>query len=53
MVKKWNIVYDEIVFGKPWPGPDGIYVDDRTIRPRELVEKSPDEIEQLLIEGRL
>ena len=28
---KWNIPYDEILYGKPWPGHKGFYVDDRTV----------------------
>ncbi|OYP57944.1 capsular biosynthesis protein, partial [Lachnotalea glycerini] len=30
---KWSIPYDEIIYGKPWPGHRGFYVDDRSIRP--------------------
>lgn len=52
-LKKWNIEYDEIIFGKPWPGPDGMYIDDRTLRPRELIDKTADEIKQIFIDGRL
>lgn len=32
-----QVPYDEIHFGKPWPGKGGFYVDDRTIRPDEFV----------------
>lgn len=39
-LNKWNIPYDEIIFGKPWAGPRGYYVDDRTIRPKELLNNS-------------
>lgn len=52
-LKKWNIEYDEIIYGKPWPGPDGMYIDDRTLRPRELIDKTADEIKQIFIDGRL
>lgn len=52
-LKKWNIQYDELIFGKPWPGPDGMYIDDRTLRPRELIDKTKEELEQLFINGRL
>lgn len=34
---KWDIPYDEIVFGKPWPGKQGFYVDDRSVRPDEFL----------------
>lgn len=43
-LKKWNIPYDEIYYGKPWPGHYGFYVDDRAIRPSEFVKKSPAEL---------
>ena len=35
-LEKWEIPYDEIIYGKPWPGHQGFYVDDRTVRPDEL-----------------
>lgn len=52
-LNKWNIEYDELIFGKPWPGPNGMYIDDRTLRPKELLEKSLKEIDNLFKEGRL
>lgn len=52
-LKKWNIPYDELIFGKPYPGKLGFYVDDRTIRPKEFLENDIDEIEKLLDGGRL
>ena len=30
--------YDEVIYGKPWPGPEGFYIDDRAIRPKEFIE---------------
>ena len=27
------VPYDDIYLGKPWPGPDGYYIDDRAITP--------------------
>lgn len=47
-LEKWNIPYDEIVFGKPYPGKDGYYVDDKTIRPSELLSMTNTEINELL-----
>ena len=35
---KWNIPYDEVIYGKPWPGKEGFYIDDRSIRPKEFLE---------------
>lgn len=50
---KWDIPYDELMFGKPWPQKKGFYIDDRTIRPREFLELNVDEIEALLERDRL
>lgn len=44
---KWNIPYDEIIYGKPWPGHKGFYVDDRAIRPNEFLTCNPKELEML------
>lgn len=32
-----GVPYDEVHFGKPWPGRGGFYVDDKAIRPDEFV----------------
>ena len=42
------IPYDELYVGKPWCGFEGFYVDDKAIRPDELVKLSYTEICQLL-----
>lgn len=42
------IPYDEIHFGKPWPGHGGFYVDDRAIRPSEFRSLTFDQITELL-----
>ena len=42
------IPYDELYVGKPWCGFEGFYVDDKAIRPDELVKLSYVEICQLL-----
>lgn len=46
-LKKWNIPYDEIFFGKPWPGHRGLYIDDRAVRPDEFLKYSYDELENI------
>ncbi len=46
-LEKWQIPYDEIIYGKPWPGHKGFYVDDRTIRPDEFLYKSIDELDAI------
>lgn len=51
-LEKWDIPYDEIIYGKPWPGHKGFYVDDRTIRPDEFLEKSVDELDILCKNSR-
>lgn len=43
-----DIPFDEIYIGKPWCGEDGFYVDDRAIRPSELVAHSLNDIQALL-----
>lgn len=45
---KWEVPYDEILFGKPWPRTKGFYIDDRSIRPDEFLNMSEDEIHKLL-----
>ena len=46
-LKKWDVPYDEIVYGKVWPGHKGFYVDDRTIRPNEFLPYTPEELEKI------
>jgi len=48
---KWEIPYDEILFGKPWPRKKGFYIDDRSIRPNEFLTMTEDEIHELLGPG--
>ena len=44
---KWDIPYDEIVYGKLWPGHKGLYVDDRSVRPDEFLKYSVEELQEL------
>ncbi|MDB2017897.1 hypothetical protein PM027_07430, partial [[Clostridium] symbiosum] len=44
---KWDIPYDEIFYGKPWPGHKGFYVDDRTVRPDEFLTRSVEELDDI------
>ncbi|MBR1416476.1 MAG: capsular biosynthesis protein [Bacilli bacterium] len=46
-LKKWNIPYDEVIYGKPWPGKDGFYIDDRAIRPKEFLENDLDDLAKI------
>lgn len=52
-LSKWEIPYDEIIYGKPWPGHKGFYVDDRTIRPDEFLSETVDKLDELCKNSRL
>lgn len=47
-LSKWEVPYDEVLFGKPWPRKMGFYIDDRTVRPDEFLRMSEDEIQKML-----
>ncbi len=49
---KWGIPYDELLYGKPWPGHYGFYIDDRSIRPDEYLKYSIDELNQIVETSR-
>ena len=51
-LEKWDIPYDEIIYGKPWPGYHGFYVDDRTVRPSEFLSKSVEELDEIVRRDR-
>lgn len=51
-LRRWDVPFDEIHFGKPWPGHEGFYVDDRAVRPDEFLRQTPEEIEALIERGR-
>lgn len=51
-LEKWGIPYDEIVFGKLWPGHNGFYVDDRTVRPDEFLNRTPEELTEICRKSR-
>ena len=51
-LKKWDIPFDEIIYGKPWAGKHGVYVDDRTVRPDEFLRYSPEQLEWICEAGR-
>lgn len=52
-LEKWEIPCDEIVYGKLWPGHKGFYVDDRTVRPDEFINKTVDELDEICKKSRL
>ncbi len=49
---KWDIPYDEVIYGKPWPGHKGFYVDDRTVRPDEFLKYSVEELDEICKNSR-
>ena len=49
---RWKIPYDEILYGKPWPGHKGFYVDDRTVRPDEFLRYTPQELDEICERAR-
>ena len=51
-LEKWDIPYDEIIYGKPWPGHNGFYVDDRTVRPDEFLARSVEELNEICKNSR-
>lgn len=51
-LERHDIPHDEIHIAKPWPGHDGFYIDDRTVRPREFLEMSLEELEAVCQQDR-
>lgn len=51
-LEKWNIPYDEIIYGKPWPGHKGFYVDDRSVRPDEFLMNDVEGLNRICEEAR-
>lgn len=49
---KWDIPYDEILYGKPWPGHKGFYVDDRSVRPDEFLNHTVEELAEICKKSR-
>ncbi len=49
---KWDIPYDEIIYGKPWPGKKGFYIDDRTVRPDEFLDFDVEKLEDICKKSR-
>ena len=46
-LEKFDVPYDEIIVGKPWPSFGGFYVDDKAIRPDEFVNLTYSEIQKI------
>jgi capsule biosynthesis phosphatase len=45
---KHEVIFDQVLVGKPWCGKDGFYVDDRALRPDEFVKLSMKEVSKLI-----
>ena len=52
-LEKWEIPYDEIIYGKPWPGHEGFYVDDRAVRPDEFLKYGPQQLKEICDASRV
>lgn len=48
-----EVPYDEILVGKPWCGNEGLYVDDRAVRPSEFARLSLSEINEIIEKDKL
>lgn len=48
-----DIPFDELHLAKPWPGAQGVYIDDRALRPREFLENDAEGIMALIRRDRL
>ena len=46
-LEKYDVPYDQIIVGKPWPSFGGFYVDDKAIRPDEFVKLTYSEIQKI------
>ena len=47
-LKENKVPYDGIIYGKPWCGVGGFYVDDKAVRPSEFVNLNYEEIQKII-----
>lgn len=52
-LERHQVPFHEVHVGKPWPGDNGFYIDDRAVRPREFLENEMAELEALCRRDRL
>lgn len=52
-LNRHQVPFHEIYVGKPWPGDNGFYIDDRSVRPREFIENSLEELDRICVRDRL
>jgi len=48
-----EVPFDELHLGKPWPGRDGFYIDDRAVRPREFLENDLAALREIVSRDRI
>ena len=51
-LQRHDVVFDEVIVGKPWCGNEGFYVDDRALRPDEFARMTPEEVARLIGFGK-
>jgi capsule biosynthesis phosphatase len=47
-LSRHKVPYDGLIFGKPWCGEGGFYIDDKAVRPKEFMELSYEQILSLI-----
>ncbi len=52
-LRRHEVPFHEVHVAKPWPGDNGFYIDDRSVRPREFIENSLEELDRLCARDRL
>ena len=52
-LQRHAVPFHEVHVAKPWPGDNGFYIDDRSVRPREFIENSLEELDRLCARDRL
>ena len=52
-LQRHEVPFHEVHVGKPWPGNNGYYVDDRSVRPREFIENSLEALDQICVRDRI
>jgi capsule biosynthesis phosphatase len=51
-LQRHDVPFDEIYVAKPWCGNEGFYVDDRAVRPSEFINRSHEQLMELLAAER-
>ncbi|MDT7014793.1 HAD family hydrolase [Levilactobacillus namurensis] len=51
-LRRHQVPYDRLLFGKPWAGQGDYDIDDRVLHPGEFLQKTPAELLQLVAQRR-